>query len=69
MNILKYIALGLGVVETVLDKEESLDDSANREEPPVSNDNRQSVDARADEVSVKQEIVLKKEMEVPDENE
>lgn len=69
LNILKYIALGLGVVETVLDKEESAEERANREEPPVSNDNQPSVDTRADEVSVKQEILLKKEMETPNENE
>ncbi|WP_400261159.1 hypothetical protein ACFX5U_14510 [Sphingobacterium sp. SG20118] len=33
LNILKYIALGLGVVETVLDKEEETpEERANREE-------------------------------------
>ncbi|AIM36830.1 hypothetical protein KO02_09040 [Sphingobacterium sp. ML3W] len=69
LNILKYIALGLGVVETVLDKEESLDDSANRVEPHGTDDKNQSVHARADEVSAKQELVRNKEMEVPDENE
>ncbi|WP_400261414.1 hypothetical protein ACFX5U_16035 [Sphingobacterium sp. SG20118] len=69
LNILKYIALGLGVVETVLDKEEGPDDSASPIVPYGEKGYDQLKDAQANQTPTKQDLGNNKDREASDENE